>query len=139
MTLQTARSQMIGSHEVSLEGTDLLHVRCIGEMSARDVEQITAWAQARISQLAGSYMIVDLRKSAGMAKEARRRVADWLRDHHLAAVVNYGASTVSRAFSNLAIRALRALHGYDVENVFVESEDEARAWIARHRAQPRAR
>lgn len=125
--------QFIGPHKIELDGPDVLHVRCIGEMNATHVRQITALAEAHIAQLAGSYMLVDLRQGAGLPKEARLLVAGWLRDNHLAAVVNYGASTMSRAFSSLAIRALALLYGKDVENIFVETEEDAHTWVARHR------
>jgi hypothetical protein len=104
-------------------------------MSAADVRAITAYAEAHLARLDKSYMMVDLRRALGMDKEARRMVADWLREHRMTAVVNYGGSLVSRAFSNLAIRALQMLHGQTVENVFVGTEAEARAWIIQHRAQ----
>lgn len=125
----------IGSHEASIEDPELLHVRCIGEMSASDVQAITAFAEAHLARLGHSYMMVDLRRALGMDKEARRLVAEWLREHHMVAVVNYGGSLVSRAFSSLAIRALRMLHGQTVENVFLGTEAEARAWLSQHRAQ----
>lgn len=138
MSQQPGPPQTLGSHGVSIEEPDLLHVRCIGEMSAADVKQITTFAESQLVRLAGSYMLVDLRQAKGMPQEARRLVADWLRDHHMAAVVNYGAGMMSRTFSSLAIRALRLLHGQTVENVFVATEAEAQAWVARHRAQRKA-
>lgn len=128
----------VGPHEVMIEGADLVFVCCVGEMSAAHAQQIMHLAETHLARLAGAYMIVDLRQGGGLPRDARRLVADWLREHHLAAVVNFGASAVSRAFSNLAIRALRALYGGTVENVFTDSEAEARAWIARHRTQRRA-
>ena len=117
-----------------IEGTDLVHVRCHGEMTVADIEQITHLAEAHIKKLQGSYMLVDLRSADGMPGDARRLVVSWLREHRLAASVNYGANAVSRAFSSLAIRALRMLYGQVVENVFLDTESAARAWIDHHRA-----
>ena len=124
--------QQVGRHSFRAEG-DVVYVKYVAAVTLDEVKQMTALSQPATLAAATLYLVYDVSEAGLMTPEARRYVAEQSKSLQITALVIHGATLFTRAAIALVLSAVRLL-GRDVPlTVYVNSEPEARAWIAAHR------
>ncbi len=127
-----------GHHQHRFEPPDLYFSRINGDVSADDMRtQIEALRAC--SERAGHaiFWLADVRKMGALSAEARRAAAGASSTEVRAALAGsaiFGAGFSTRVMVNLLARAIRALNPTKLRPLaFVETEEEARAFLDKHR------
>jgi hypothetical protein len=68
-----------------------------------------------------------------VSPESRRWIAEWGKRHHIDGLALSGGSAVGRALTLLIVTAVNLLRKAPTALTFVQSEAEARAWVAAQR------
>lgn len=124
--------QQVGRHSFRAEG-DVVYIKYVAAVTLDEIQQLTALTQPTILAAASLYLVYDVSEAGLMTPEARRYVAEQSKSLQITALVIHGATLFTRAAIALVMAAVRLL-GKDVPlMVYVDSERDARAWIAAHR------
>ncbi|MDI1481461.1 hypothetical protein [Polyangium sp. y55x31] len=123
----------IGPHLAWVEPPDVLHTRIDGDITREHVKELLD-ALATFPRARGIYILRDARGSGMPTREAREALVKGLPLDRIAAVISYGASFQARTLLTMLDHAMRVLRPRAARFVFVESEAEARAFIAADRA-----
>ncbi|WP_437573285.1 hypothetical protein [Sorangium sp. So ce887] len=132
-----ARVLRIGEHTVRIgEHEDTVDLLLRGDISPDEVVRLFDFIA---SHLAGqSYMLVtgDVVQLGRVPAESRKRVIkESGRVPPIRGVVYYRVTFAGRVMTELVLRGYAIATGVDVAAHFVNEEAEARAWLARRRAQ----
>lgn len=139
----TAGWQRVGAHRFRVDPPDTICFALRGDISASDVLAIYAeihrcWVRNGGKLIFG---IADLSRAGTLLPEARKAVIAPAHRHDTYVPIMVGATFALRVGVNLISRAYRMLSGDPdpIPTLFVETETEARAWIAQHRPASLAR
>lgn len=124
----------IGPHVLELEPPDVVHVHYDGDVH---VEHFITFQQI-MTDFAGSrqlYLLRDARKGGFVRQEAREFIAKKVQSKLLTMMVTYGSSFQARTVFAMMSSAARHIRSEAAPAYFFDTEEEARAWIAQHRAQ----
>lgn len=131
--------QRFREHAWSSEGADTYLLTVRGKVDRDEV----GWMLDRvIAALAGGqpvYLLCDLTAYEGITRAARQTVGERSGSATPTAAAIYGASFSLRIGAELIFRAAAALSGRPPYFRFLETEAEARAWLAGRREQSSAR
>ncbi len=122
-----------GVHKVRIDG-DLVIMRSLGVTTLADFEALRSICD-RVKREHGSlYVMYDSRQGQGVDRETRKRLMQPTPDEvRPNAAVAFGAKFSSRILINMIDRALAAFGKTPSGVAMVETEEEARAHIQRHR------
>jgi hypothetical protein len=123
---------MIGAHSLRLESPDFYHATYVGDVSGDDAlavaRELDRFAQGKPFILG----IIDATRMGATSPEARRAMLKMTPLNR--GSVCLGVSAPLRLVGSIISRAYRLVHrGVDQPFVYVDTEDQARAWIAERR------
>jgi hypothetical protein len=126
----------IGKHTVESEG-DFVVARFFGDESPEEGAVIADILTRYLRAQPRLYVLVDVSKVGDIPGETRKLWLHWFNKHVPEAVVVLGAGIAVRTIAKMAAASTRVLFGREPRFVFVESEDEGRAWVDEHRTRSR--
>lgn len=125
----------IGTHRLLVDGDTVL-TRYIGVPEYAHVREIHGHFDRVLAEHGRLFVINDMRRSGIPGTATRKWITEWVRQHTVAGLVNFGASLPVRALQTLIFRASALLGQRNmVEAVHCGSEAEAFAWVAARRRQ----
>lgn len=129
----TTTEHRVGKHILVDEGHTLVF-RYIGDLTGDEVTRLAGISTSAVSSRPPVYAIADLRHVGSVSGEARKNWTAWFRSYGFVAAACFGASFATRTVAKMIVAAARAFTGSAPLLVFMSCEDEARAWIEKHRA-----
>lgn len=79
------------------------------------------------------YMVRDTRGGGSLDAKTRSAIIHTVDPTRIAAIVSYGSSFQARVMLTMLTKAMRTFKRTAPQAIFVDSEEEARAWIAQNR------
>jgi hypothetical protein len=122
----------IGPHSFRFEPPDILFMHFSGPVEAEQFHEFYATTMELKSQ-GQIYIVRDTRSGGSLDSKARSAVIKTVDPQRVAAIISYGSSFHLRVIVTMLTKAMRTFKPSAPRAVFVDSEDEARAWIATHR------
>lgn len=123
----------VGPHRLTLELPDIMHVCYDGDVNIEEFKVM----DAQVANFPGNglvYVLRDARRGGQTSLETRAYMARAAKIDRLRAVVSFGATFYARTLVDMSARAIKALRQEGPELVFVDTEEQARLWIAECRA-----
>jgi hypothetical protein len=128
------REWVFGTQRVSLESSDVLWTKVRGSFSETDVrELVDVFQELGVGPDKPLYLVVDLSSSEGLSVAPRKYLAEHVRTTWFRAAVFFGAKRTHREVLRALVVALNFIRDTKLEAEFVDSEDQARAWLEAHR------
>jgi hypothetical protein len=130
---QDAEGYVVGPHRLVLEFPDVVHVHYGGDV---ELAHFLAFDELtlRIPPPTLLYLLRDARHGGLITPETRKHIATNDEGRRFAAVATYGSSFHTKTVFANVTRALRTMRSRGTPVEFFDTESEARAWIAEHRA-----
>ena len=131
---EVSESHEVGPHRLEIERPDVVHIRYDGDVN---LEQFKAFDEIinKISSPRQLYLLRDAHRGGTTSPETRAKMVQSVHVMRWRAVVTYGASFHARTVVTLTNKAIRILKEEGPAVAFLDTEAEARAWIAEHRKQ----
>jgi hypothetical protein len=122
-----------GAHHAHFEPPDILVATFSGLINMDEVKRTSELYKETYERHGQYYCIADIGRSS-IETAGRRYLSDNGRSEWFHAVIYVGADVVQRTFGKAIALAMLFTGKSSFETVFVENLDEARAWVAQHRA-----
>lgn len=122
-----------GTHDAHFEPPDTLVVSFNGLINMDDVKRTSQLYKETFERHGQYYCIADIGRSQ-IETAGRRYLSDNGRSEWFHAVIYVGADVVQRTFGKAIALAMLYTGKTTFETIFVATFDEARAWVAQHRA-----
>ncbi|MFP2931321.1 STAS/SEC14 domain-containing protein [Pyxidicoccus sp. 3LG] len=120
-----------GPHKAWFEAPDTLRVVVVGDFDVKLKDEVDALARELQALHPALYLVSDMRQSTGFTPEVRRSVGENPDQSPFAGMVIFGASFAVRTMANMMARASTLLGRPGTRPfIMVDTEDEARAWVA---------
>jgi hypothetical protein len=126
----------IGPHRMEIERPDVVHIHYMGQVTLDHFKLFDELIQRLPSEIR-IYLLRDARQGGIATPEARAHMVRAGHLPRLTAVVTYGAAFQARTLVKLTNTAVRTLTRQTPDLAFVDTEGDARAWIAEHRKRVR--
>lgn len=123
---------VIGKHLVITDG-DVVYVHWDGVTSLDEIKTVQGIYEARLRVHPRLFSVFHVARAVPPTPEVRRRMAQWRREHKVAASVVIGASRPLRAIATLYLRAAQLLGLRTWPVAFVEDDAAAQAFLAERR------
>lgn len=117
----------IGPHRMRFEPPDTVQMFTNGVIEPEDFEQFFQLAM-QLSPDRPIFMLRDAREGV-LGPKTRARIIELAQPSRVGGVVNYGASFHTRVVVTMLLKAVRAFKNATPDVAFVETEQDARAWI----------
>ncbi|HSK79950.1 MAG TPA: hypothetical protein VLQ45_26085 [Thermoanaerobaculia bacterium] len=130
-------SKKIGRHSTSMEIPDIVHLKLVGEVTLEECREIN---QAHIDyarDLPHFFYMIDLSELENIPAAVRREASQTVKILPLRGTVIYQTPLRARVIAKLLLTAVNLFKGGAGQNPvdFVDTTEEARAWIKRRRQQ----
>ena len=127
--------ETFGRHSMRVDG-DVVYARAVGPVSSDEIVALLDRMLPVSQQYGYVFEIVDATAGGTMDAQARRRNAEWHKQHaiHIECVL-FGANRVVGAMVTLLGNAFRLLGRQQISIRFVATEDDAWQWVNRRRAE----
>lgn len=122
----------VGLHRFRFEPPDVLFMHFEGPIQVAEFHEFYA-AALKLNSDGRIYLVRDARHGGLLDAKVRTAVIKNVDPERVAAIVSYGSSFQLRVIVTMLIKAMRTFRKSAPPVIFVDSEDEARAWIATHR------
>jgi len=132
-----SQGHQIGKHFTTLEDPDILFMKLVGDVSNEEVREINR-AHIEYGQLGKNlYYLIDLSELENLAPQVRKEASDTVKLLPLRGTAIYGAPLKAKVLAKLMLTASNMFRGGKNPNPveFLDSEEEARAWITKRRDQ----
>lgn len=128
----------IGPHRFRFEHPDVLFMYFEGSVDVAHFHEFYALA-IKLIPLHPIYIVRDTRGGGLLDAKTRSAVLKTVDPERVAAIISYGSSFQLRVIVTMLLKAMRTFKNAAPQAIFVDSEEEARAWIAANRsiAKPR--
>ncbi|MFP2925003.1 STAS/SEC14 domain-containing protein [Pyxidicoccus sp. 3LG] len=123
-----------GAHHAHFEPPDTLVATFVGLINMDEVKRTSQLYRETFERHGQYYVIADIGRSQ-IETAGRRYLSDNGRSEWFHGVIYVGADVVQRTFGKAIALAMLFTGKSSFETVFMPSLEEARAWIAQHRAQ----
>jgi hypothetical protein len=123
-----------GSHHLLVDG-DVITLRMEGELQPEDFYALTQYLDEYFPAPQRFFVISWADKLTDIPVDTRRLLRQWEGFRRLRGDVTVRSSLLIRAIGTLALRAIQLYLRYEFPYVFVNTEEEARVWIEKIRAQ----
>jgi hypothetical protein len=124
-----------GQSKLSFEEPDVVRMALHGETTLKLMREMIVLVHEFRATRPRIYLIADMRQNTSIAPDARKGMSEDASLMPYAATAMFGGSFAVRTMTNMLSRAMKLLGtGPDSPYVFVDTEDEAKAWVARQRA-----
>lgn len=130
-----SQGHQIGKHFTTLEDPDILYMKLVGDVSNEEVREINR-AHIEYGQLGKHlYYLIDLSELDNLAPQVRKEASDTVKLLPLRGTAIYGAPLKAKVLAKLMLTASNMFRGGKNPNPveFLDSEEEARAWITKRR------
>ncbi|WP_426755902.1 STAS/SEC14 domain-containing protein [Myxococcus sp. Y35] len=127
-----------GAHRAHFEEPDTLVAVFSGLINLDEVKQTVSLYEETARQKGQYYLIADIGRSS-LEAAGRRYMSEKARSDWYHAILYVGADIVMQTFVKAIALALLFTGKSTFETVFVKTQDEARAWIAQHRARAKSK
>ena len=124
--------QQVGRHSFRIE-ENVFYIKYVAAVTLDELKQMNAIAEPLRSVLPFIYLVYDVSEAGLMTPPARRYAAERSRELQCPAMLIHGTTPLTRAAIALVLSAVRLIGKEIPKTVYVDSEREARAWIAGHR------
>jgi hypothetical protein len=131
---KAATDRQVGPHRVRIELPDVLYVQLNGDVER---EHSKVFIDAVGEFPARVYVLRDARKSGIVTRQAREFMLNNMPAAKLVAFISFGASFQGRTVITMIAKAVRLLRQNSPIVGFTNTENEARAWIDKIRADAR--
>lgn len=139
------REERIGNHSIRFEG-DLMVVILRGDLTLADAEVYIQLVAAHSQRFGYALLLTDVSQATRMSSQVRTHFVRRVREIAArnggvlpSARASFGASLLARAISTMAYAAMQLVLGRGQVYKVMETEAEARTWIAEQRVRIRAR
>jgi hypothetical protein len=127
----------IGRHSTSMEIPDIVHLKLVGEVTLEECREIN---QAHIDyarDLSHFFYMIDLSELENIPAAVRREASQTVKILPLRGTVIYQTPLRARVIAKLLLTAVNLFKGGAGQNPvdFVDTTEEARAWVKRRRQQ----
>lgn len=127
--------QTFGKHSMRVDG-DVVFVRAVGQVSSDEIVALLDRMLIVSQQYGYVFEVVDAKAGGTMDAPARRRNAEWHKQHALQIeCVIFGANRLVGAMVTLLANAFRLLGRQQISIRFVETEEDAWQWVTQRRAE----
>ncbi|ADO69747.1 STAS/SEC14 domain-containing protein [Stigmatella aurantiaca] len=124
-----------GPHSLSFEAPDTAKFVLRGPLEHAEMLAIRAQLEELRNRQGPLYLLGDVRQSTGYSLESRQAIGAEKERVPYTAVAFFGASFTMKTVSNMILRANSILgRSTGTQAVFMDTEEEARAWLAAQRA-----
>jgi hypothetical protein len=125
-----------GPGRLSFEPPDVVHVATVGDVSGEEMSALLR-EMGRLAAGCGHFFLLnDVSKMGTLTPEGRKRATEEVDALALRGIAVYGAAFSQRVVATLMARLLNMFaRASDRPIAIVETEAQARAWIARRRKQ----
>jgi len=125
-------SHDVGHHRLEIERPDIVHIHYMGDVN---LEQFNTFDEIinNIPAPRELYLLRNAHRGGTTSPETRAKMVQTMHVMRWRAVVTYGASFHAQTVVTLTNKAIRILKEDGPPLAFLDSEEEARAWIAEHR------
>lgn len=125
---------LFGTHHLLIDG-DVVILNFAGELRPADFRQLIRHLEEHVPAPQQFFLIAWAEKLTDVPAETRRIARQWEGFRRLRGDVTVGAPLLTRAIGTLAMRAIQLYLRHEFPYSFVNTEQEALAWVARIRAQ----
>lgn len=122
----------IGSHRFRFEPPDVLFMYFNGPVHVAQFHEFYSIAIKLIPERR-IYIVRDTRAGGLLDAKTRAAVIKTVDPDRVAAIISYGSSFQLRVVVTMLIKAMHAFKRSAPQAIFVDSEEEARAWIGANR------
>lgn len=126
---------MSGSHDIRCEG-NTIYFRVRGNVDVSDVQVLFEHGTRLAAQYGQFWVLVYAQEMTTISTEARRTAVKNPNLKCLGGGAVVGANLANRTILTLINRAMNLLGGVRVKSAFVQTEEEAKAWLSEQRAKP---
>ena len=128
---------LFGTHHLLVDG-DVVSLNFDGELHTADFHQLVQHLDEHVPAPQQFFLIAWAEKLTNVSAETRSIARKWEGFRRLRGDVTVGAPLLTRAIGTLAMRAIQLYLRHEFPYSFVNTEQEARAWVARIRTQQEA-
>lgn len=127
----------IGNHSTSIELPDIVHLKLVGEVSVEEGRAINEVHLDYGRELPHFFYMIDLSELDNIPAVVRKEASATVKLLPLRGTVIYQTPLRARVIAKLLLTAANLFRGGAGQNPmdFVDTEEEARAWIRRRRQQ----
>lgn len=132
-----ANVREFGRHSTRLELPDIVHLKLVGEVDLPECRQINE-AHIEFAQgLDHMFYMIDLSELENIPAAVRKEASETVKVLPLRGTVIYQTPLRARVLAKLLLTAVNLFKGGATQNPveFVDTEEEARAWVERRRRQ----
>jgi hypothetical protein len=126
------REIAVGKQVVRFE-PEIVYFRLRGTYEAHEVRGLTSLIDQVTEERGAGYILVDMRDLRWLTSEARRECSEWVRRSPIGALAVFGTNQHIRVIISLLLRAASLLGRTPYPMRFLDTEEEARAWLAAER------
>lgn len=125
----------IGSHSTGMELPDIVHLKLVGEVNLEECREINQAHIDYAKELPHFYYMIDLGELDNIPAAVRKEASETVKTLPLRGTVIYQTPLRARVIAKLLLTAANLFKGGAGQNPvdFVDTEQEARAWIERRR------
>lgn len=128
----------IGKQTTHFEEPDIIYMKMVGDVTAEEGLAIntkhTEYAQGR-NRL---FYLIDFSELESVPAPVRKAASETIKEFPLEGLAIYQAPLKARVLAKLILTAMKLFKGEEAAGApvaFLDSEEEARAWIAKRRAE----
>ena len=127
----------IGKHSTSIEIPDIVHLKLVGEVGVEEGRAINQTHLDYAKELPHFFYMIDLSELENIPAAVRREASQTVKILPLRGTVIYQTPLRARVIAKLLLTAVNLFKGGAGQNPvdFVDTTEEARAWIKRRRQQ----
>ena len=127
----------IGSHTTSIELPDIVHLKLVGEVTLEECQEINQTHIDYGKELSHFLYMIDLSELENIPAAVRREASQTVKILPVRGTVIYQTPIRARVIAKLLLTAVNLFKGGATQNPvdFVDTAEEARAWIKRRRQQ----
>lgn len=127
----------IGRHSTSMEIPDIVHLKLVGEVTLEECREINQAHIDYAKDLPHFFYMIDLSELENIPATVRREASQTVKILPLRGTVIYQTPLRARVIAKLLLTAVNLFKGGAGQNPvdFVDTIEEARAWVKRRRQQ----
>lgn len=134
---QDPNNLVFGKHITYFEEPDIIFMKLVGDVTDAEGLELLRRQRGFAEGRKLLFFLMDDREMAGISPDARKAVAEMLKEIPLYGMANFQAPMKARVVAKLVITAINLFRKDAKSNPveFFNSEEEAREWIAQRREQ----
>lgn len=123
----------VGKQLVRFE-PEIVYLRLRDKYEVHEVRGLASLIDQAAATRGASYILLDMRDLGWLSSDVRRESAEWVRKSSIGALAVVGTNPHIRVIISLLLRAASLLGATPYPLRFIETEEEARAWLAAERS-----